>query len=115
MKRKDTSVLCNVCPQLAHMLALASEYYAKNGAELTVTSGAELSARHSRTSLHYIGHAVDLRTWPMGSFTTPERHRAAIRSICDEVAQELSFPPNWFDVVLENTHLHAEYQPKGPL
>lgn len=64
-----------------------------------LTSG--LEGKHSRGSLHYIGHAFDIR-----HFHIPEDKRASIvREIQGRVGAD-------FDVVLESNHIHVEYQPK---
>ncbi len=63
--------------------------------------------KHSRTSLHNIGHACDLRTKTLAS-------NAAKRWFAAEVKRRVGVE---FDVILEklgtvNEHLHVEYQPK---
>ncbi len=63
---------------------------------------------HSRTSLHRIGHACDIRTKTLPSATAKRWFAAEVRR-----RQGVDF-----DVVLEglgtdNEHLHIEYQPKG--
>ena len=63
---------------------------------------------HSRTSLHWIGHACDIRTKTLPTAT-------AKRWFAAEVRRRLGVD---FDVILEgigtaNEHLHVEYQPKG--
>jgi len=63
---------------------------------------------HARTSLHYIGHACDIRTKTLPTAT-------AKRWFAAEVRRRLGVD---FDVVLEglgthNEHLHVEHQPKG--
>lgn len=65
----------------------------------TITSGED--GRHSHTSKHYAGDAVDLRT------------RYFTAEVAREVARELSAAagPN-YDVILEDTHIHMEYHPK---
>ena len=72
---------------------------------LTVTSIND--STHSRTSLHYIGHACDIRTKTLPSAT-------AKRWFAAEVRRRLGAD---YDVILEklgqtNEHLHVEYQPK---
>ncbi len=65
--------------------------------------------KHSRTSLHHIGHAVDLRTKSLPS-------AVAKRWFVAEVRRRVGVE---FDVILEglgttNEHCHLEYQPKRP-
>jgi hypothetical protein len=82
-------------------LSIADEIWCKYGISfgVTVTSGTD--GKHKDGSLHYKGLAVDLRT----RYFTPE--------IAQQVANELRATlPNDFDVVLEPTHIHLEYDPK---
>ena len=56
--------------------------------------------RHSRASLHYAGHAVDLRTRNLS--------QDQIRNWITDLREVL----NDYDIVFEGSHLHIEYQPK---
>ena len=68
-------------------------------ADLIVTS--LLDGRHSTNSLHYKGLAVDLRTRHLD-----ETDRAAVaKAIRSALGDE-------YDVVLERTHIHVEFDPK---
>jgi len=80
-------------------LNLADGIYNKYGQELIITSA--LDGVHMEDSLHYEGLAVDLRTY----YFTPSQ---AI-SVRNEIANLLGSD---YDVILEPTHLHIEYQPK---
>jgi len=68
--------------------------------EATVTS--LLDGQHSPHSKHYQGLAVDLRT----------RHlpRERIEKVASELRSRLG---DDYDVVIEKTHLHVEFDPKG--
>lgn len=68
--------------------------------ESTVTS--LLDGKHSPNSLHYQGLAVDLRT----------RHltQKQIIDVANDLKKALG---NDYDVVIEKTHLHVEYDRKG--
>lgn len=57
--------------------------------------------RHSPGSLHYLGLAADIGI----------RHIQEPRKMRDKFAATLG---KEFDVVLEATHIHIEYQPKAP-
>lgn len=87
-------------PQMLVVLQVADAVYAKHGVDCVVTSGDE--GTHSRGSRHYSGDAVDLRTRTLGA-----GDRSQVRF---ELAEALG---DAFDVVLEGTHIHVEYQPKG--
>lgn len=58
---------------------------------------------HSRASLHYSGSALDFRTRDLGL----DRH--GMESLAKTLRERLGHD---FDVVLEETHLHVEWQPK---
>lgn len=81
----------------------ALQYYLwdKFGYKLTITSGRD--GKHKDLSLHYIGKAVDIRThdWPF--------QVTALYSICVDILSQLDYK---FDVVLEKTHIHIEYDYK---
>lgn len=76
------------------------------GTEMVITSGTD--GVHSKGSKHYTGDAVDLRTRDI-----PKEFHAGIVS-------ELQLALNGregngggdFDVVLESTHIHLEYDPE---
>ena len=71
-------------------------------AEMVVTS--VVDGKHSRGSLHYTGCAVDLRTRNLDP--------AEIQKVAVKARERLG---DDFDVVVEKTHMHVEYQPKAPL
>jgi len=70
--------------------------------ECTITSCT--GGRHGRGSLHYVGAAIDIRTSDVA-----EDRKAPIR---DSISSVLG---SEFDVVLESTHIHVEFQPKEPI
>jgi hypothetical protein len=77
-------------------LNIAALLYREHGERLTVMHVTD--GRHMRGSLHYVGNAADLRF--------PKRHP-------DQIATELRKRlGSDFDVVVEKTHIHIEYQPK---
>ena len=69
------------------------------GRDAIITAGTD--GQHMPGSLHYRGRALDLRTHDL----TPSK-REELR---DALARGLG--PGW-DVVLEATHLHVEYDPR---
>ena len=78
---------------------IANEVYKKNYQELVVT---ELTGgQHGRSSLHYVGNAVDIRTRDISS--------VALTRIAAQLVEALG---ENYDVVKESTHIHIEYQPK---
>jgi len=100
MRLKDNTVkLHGIRPELLFALQVAAEVYKVYGQELVITSITD--GKHSLTSLHYAGCAVDLRTH---YFTDSIR-----KKVRDEIKERLGID---FDVVLESNHLHIEYQPR---
>ena len=87
-------------PEMMLGILVALGVYQELGYIMTITS--IVDGKHSRTSLHYAGAAVDLRTRHM-----TEAHKAQAASL---IASRLTED---FDVVLEETHIHMEFQPKG--
>lgn len=75
---------------------VASLYYPH---DCVITSGFDGS--HKVGSLHYVGRALDFRTYHVASRVLPD-----LRA---NIADALGFD---FDVVLEKDHLHIEYDPK---
>lgn len=89
--------LHGVRPEIVLAILIADQVYAVLNHDLVVTS--VIDGTHSRTSLHYVGAAVDLRL--PGDAGTAARNRIAQRLGGD------------YDVVLESNHIHIEWQPKG--
>lgn len=65
---------------------------------MTITSGND--GKHMRGSKHYTNEAIDIR---INDMQNPKR-------VSDEIAFYLG---KNYDVVLEPTHIHIEYDPKG--
>lgn len=100
MRIKDDSVeTYGMRSELLFALVVANDLYAAKGEPLVVTSISD--GRHSETSLHYTGCAADLRTW---MFTDEEKHQLAL-DLKARLNQD-------YDVIVEATHLHVEYQPR---
>lgn len=101
IKLKRGVKLRGMRPEMVLAIMVAEGVYAELGYPLlTITSGGE--GRHSRGSLHYAGLAVDFRTRHM--------ERGDRRAAADMLRENLGAE---FDVVLEASHLHCEFQPKG--
>lgn len=86
-------------PEILLAIQVAEGVWKSQGSDLVVTSLTE--GRHSRTSLHYSGAACDFRIWSIDA----EKAR-------DELAKALG---DDYDVVLESSHIHCEFQPKSGL
>lgn len=75
--------------------------------EITITSGRE--GRHSsERSRHYLGTAVDIRTW-----TTPESGVQMVGTMRQEFWQkvQMELGEDWF-LLDHNTHFHLDYRPR---
>lgn len=71
-------------------------WQAAGASSLVVTSTTE--GKHQAASLHHDGLAVDLRIWELAN---PVRTAAALELLLGHD----------YDVVLEDTHVHVEYDP----
>jgi hypothetical protein len=99
MRLKNGASLAGVSWQMFYAAVIAEGVFKKYGAaELVITAGTD--GEHMEGSLHYEGRALDLRTWGINDL-------AACR---DELKRKLG---KNYDVVIEKTHLHMEYDPKA--
>lgn len=79
----------------------AAEYvFGKYGIQPTITSA--LDGHHMANSKHYSGDALDWRIWESDI-------RGLTSTIVDEMRYYLGLD---YDVVLEEDHIHVEYDPK---
>lgn len=76
----------------------ADHVWGRLGQELVITSGVE--ALHSKTSRHYLGYAVDLRT----RYFTDENKKKARDMLAERLGDD-------YLVLLESDHIHVEYRP----
>ena len=86
-------------PETLLGVMVASNTYHNHDSELIITSGVD--GKHSHTSLHYAGCAFDCRIRHL-----PE---GKAKEIADEIRSRLTED---YDVILETTHIHIEYQPR---
>ncbi len=86
-------------PELLIAIMVADGVYTSIGQELVITS--LVDGTHSQTSLHYTGCGVDFRT---RYFTKEEAEKAR-----NDIAGRLTSD---YDVILEEDHIHCEYQPR---
>jgi hypothetical protein len=96
--KADVSI-AKLTPQMAVAHTIVAAVFKQHGYECIITSGDD--GKHSANSLHYEGKALDFRTRHL----LPSDKAA----IAEQVARALG---DNFDVVLERTHLHVEYDPK---
>lgn len=86
-------------PEILLALMVAESVYRRREAELVLTCG--IDGQHSRGSKHYIGNAIDLRLHNLPPGTWQE--------VREEIAGALGID---YDVVLEDDHIHIEFDPK---
>jgi len=102
MKCKRGVKLYGCNPEILATMAIADQIWKDLGAEgAVVTSGSEQTARHSRSSIHYNGGALDYRIKNL-----VESHR---KMAADRLRESLT---DEYDVILEADHMHVEFQPK---
>ena len=97
--KKSVSVY-GLKPEILFAAIVARDVFAAYGYEFVITSGSD--GKHGRGSLHYQGLAIDIRT----RHVEENMHQALKTEIADRLTDE-------FDVVLEETHIHIEYQRKS--
>ena len=77
----------------------SNDIWEEHGEELVVTGG--LEGTHSAGSLHYYGRALDLRT----RYFSDQTKREVTRKLREFLGED-------YDVVLESSHCHIEWQVK---
>lgn len=102
MKLKKRVKVNGMSTQILLAIMVANDAYNLKHKELVITS--VVDSEHSKGSLHYVGHAVDIRTKNLSE-------KEAI-FIAKQIRANLS---NEYDVVLESNHIHIEWQPKWGL
>lgn len=98
IKLKKGVRLHGLRPELLLAIIIAEGIYENANESLVITS--VIDGKHMRASIHYVGGAVDFR------LPTSNEDRMRQRIAADVGGD--------FDVVLEKTHLHIEWQPKEP-
>jgi len=101
LRIKEGVDLLGFQPQISLAITVAYSCYSaveKDG-ECVITSCSD--GQHSRGSRHYIGLAFDLRTRNLN-----DEQKEALYGMIKECLT------NQYDVVLEKTHIHVEYDPE---
>lgn len=97
---KEGVSLVGLRPEALLGIQVAAGCYGNLGCD-TVVITAVTDGKHGRGSLHFVGQAFDLRT------------RGLMPGLVEELAKLLRDSLGAeFDVVLESTHIHVEFQPK---
>lgn len=98
MKLKDASVkLDGMDWRLWQAAVVCEAILAQYGSDLVITSAKD--GKHSAKSLHYEGKAIDIRIWKIAN-----RAQQVIAEMKAQLGPE-------YDVVLEDDHIHLEYDP----
>lgn len=103
LKLKKGSDLSNFSTQAlfaAIVVDQVYEKYGKNDVTITEVSG----GKHGKSSVHYYGFAIDVRTWVLND--TEKVH------ITNELKDRLG---EQFDIIMHDSHLHVEYDPRKAL
>ena len=100
MQIKPGVRIYGIQPELAIALMIAKDVYHEHDEQDRFVLTSVADGKHARGSLHYVGQAVDLR-----------RPLVSPGSITESLKYRLGAD---FDVVLEKSHIHLEFQPKEP-
>lgn len=110
---KDASVkMFGLSTEMLFGSQIVEGIYQELGYACVVTSGTELTTKHSKTSLHYSGNALDFRTRHVRRDELDVLLTAVDKSLVDDDVS------NEYDAFVEDRdgpheHLHVEFQPKG--
>lgn len=99
LRLKDGVLIQGMSNEVLLCVMIVQKIYESYGYDCIVTSA--LDGLHSKNSLHYSGNAIDFRIRHL-----KKKHK---HKIFEDIKSSLTKD---FDVVLESTHIHVEYQPK---
>ena len=99
MTIKSGVSVVGIKPEIMLTFPIIDDCYKEVGAKCVLTSGTE--GTHGRGSLHYVGLAADFRTNTLKSDQKTKLLNLVVGALTGE-----------YDVILEKTHLHVEFQPK---
>lgn len=101
MKLASTCSIAGLQPETAIGMVIVNGTFQAEGLDgITITSCTD--GKHSIGSLHYVGYAFDIRT--------KDYEDGLVNKVALKCRTALG--AEW-DVVIEKTHLHVEYQPKA--
>ena len=110
-KIKNGVSVAGLAPEMLIADAVVAGVYHELGArELVITSIRD--GWHRRGSRHHIGLAVDYRRWSLQVETTDSDGAPHVIDHAPEAARRIAHRLRGeFDVVLEDNHLHVEFDP----
>jgi hypothetical protein len=94
--------VAGIRPEVLLAVVAAEGVFEEAGVDLVLT--ACVDGKHSLGSLHYAGQVVDIRTRDV----PPEMRQKLAARVRECVGED-------YDMILEETHMHLEYQPKRSL
>jgi len=99
MQIKPGVRLTGLSSEMVLAATIADSVYRNFGKELVITSAVE--GKHSRTSRHYTGHALDLRTRDFSPDDIPKVQKMLEEFLGDD-----------FYLEFEGNHFHVQFSPK---
>lgn len=94
--------LRGLAPQMAIAFSVAQDIFReKAGVPCAITSGSD--GKHGPNSLHYHGKALDFRTRHL----RPDQVHPVFTALKQALGEQ-------YDTVLEEDHIHCEFDPKDP-
>lgn len=105
MKLKEKVDVVGLKTEMITVLRVGVAAFAASGHECIVTSA--LDGNHGDDSLHYDGYALDFRIKHLGK--TKKDRKELVESVALHFGASLGAD---YDVVIEDTHIHVEYDPK---
>jgi len=99
MKLKKGVNVQGIRPEMILAIIAAQAIFGREEEILIITS--IVDGEHSVTSLHYTGCAIDIRTRNL----TPVQQKAITKQLKLALGKD-------YEVILEKTHIHIEYQPR---
>lgn len=100
MKIKQGVSLGGLSQEMVLAWLVADSVWAEQMEEGVITSGKD--GKHKTFSKHYTGNALDLRT----RYFAPDQIEYCASRLRGILGKD-------YDVVVEETHIHVEYDPKG--
>lgn len=97
VRLKKGASIKGIQPEMLFALIVVSPIMFEYGQECVVTSGTD--GKHSKNSKHYLGYAIDLRSWVLRD-TSTEAHCA--KDMQDALGAE-------FLVLVEGSHIHVQF------
>ena len=98
IKLKEGVDVRGLHPKMWDAVYTIKPFFDNQNVDLVITSA--LDGQHSYGSLHYSGMAIDIRIRNI-------RHIKELSNLIKDIL------PSAYDVVLEETHIHIELQPKN--